>query len=353
MPLLTDFAVADRGLVAFDRDLTPAQRRDCLATDFARFVACLYETQGAPMMAAGVALERWPSMLGKPYFEKAAIDPGMTTAGNWASPLSAVRGIADAFVSLSRQASILGQIPQLRTVPFNVSIAVQVSGAAYAWVGQGLPKPASPISFSSVTIPPSKAIGLIAVSAELLKLTSPASAATLRDELVAGLAAFLDVQFLDPAVAPVADVSPGSITNGVTAIPSTGDPVKDLRALASAMSGAASLALVLSPANALTMSASGALRDVRTTILTTPAAADNIIAVDGSRILVADDGGITLDVSRHATVQMDTAPANPPTPLTNLWQQNLVGLKVERFIGWKRAALTAVAYVSGATYDGA
>jgi hypothetical protein len=340
-------------LVAFDRDLTPAQRRDCLATDFARFVACLYETEGAPMMAAGLALERWPQMLGKPYFEKAATDAGSTLGGNWAAPLGSIRGIADAFVGLSRQASILGQIPQLRNVPFNTGIAVQVTPASYAWAGQGLPKPVSAMGFSSVSIPPSKAVGLVVVSAELLKLTSPASAATLRDELVAGLAAFLDEQFLDPAVAAVADVSPGSITNGVTAIPSTGDPVQDLRALASAMSGAASLALILSPANALTMAASGALRDVRTTILTTPAAGDNLILVDGSRILVADDGGITLDVSRHATVQMDSAPANPPTPLTNLWQQNLVGLRAERFISWKRATDDAVAYVSGATYAGA
>jgi hypothetical protein len=35
------------------------------------------------------------------------------------------------------------------------------------------------------------------------------------------MAAFLDVQFISPAVAAVADVSPGSITNGITAVQSS------------------------------------------------------------------------------------------------------------------------------------
>jgi hypothetical protein len=55
---------------------------------------------------------------------------------------------------------------------------------------------------------------------------------------------------------------------------------------------------------------------------------------------------VTLDVSREASVQMDSAPATPPTPLVSFWQQNLVGLRAERFINWKRAANDAVQFTS-------
>ena len=55
-------------------------------------------------------------------------------------------------------------------------------------------------------------------------------------------------------------------------------------------------------------------------------------------IAVADDG-IALDVSDQALVQMDDAPAAPTasTLYTSLWQENKVGIRVERYLNWKAA----------------
>jgi hypothetical protein len=67
---------------------------------------------------------------------------------------------------------------------------------------------------------------------------------------------------------------------------------------------------------------------------------------------MADEGGLTIDVSREASVQMDSAPTDPPvaaTVVVSLWQLNLIGIKAERFINWKRARLASVKYVV-ATY---
>jgi hypothetical protein len=36
--------------------------------------------------------------------------------------------------------------------------------------------------------------------------------------------------------------------------------------------------------------------------------------------------------------------------MVSLWQLNLVGLRVERLINWKRGRLSAAKYISGATY---
>jgi hypothetical protein len=61
---------------------------------------------------------------------------------------------------------------------------------------------------------------------------------------------------------------------------------------------------------------------------------------------------VTIDVSREASLQMDTVLDNPPiatTLMTSLWQNNLVGLRAERFINWKKARTGVVQYTV-ATY---
>jgi len=51
---------------------------------------------------------------------------------------------------------------------------------------------------------------------------------------------------------------------------------------------------------------------------------------------------------------MNDAPVNPADPATtvwaSLWQDNLVGLRAERFINWKRALSSSVYYLTGAVY---
>ena len=91
---------------------------------------------------------------------------------------------------------------------------------------------------------------------------------------------------------------------------------------------------------------------VTSNILTT-----DIYAIHQPSIMVADEGGIEIDVSREATLIMDSAPAgvvNPAVgaalPYTNLWQANLVALRAERFITWAKARSTAVRRITGAAY---
>ena len=65
-----------------------------------------------------------------------------------------------------------------------------------------------------------------------------------------------------------------------------------------------------------------------------------ILLLNTREILVADDGDVAIDTSRHATLEMNSAPGDPPVEtgvFTSLWQHNLVGLRAERTINWKRA----------------
>jgi hypothetical protein len=76
--------------------------------------------------------------------------------------------------------------------------------------------------FSTVSLGRAKAGGLVVVTKELAELSSPSAIAVMQRELIKGCAQFLDVQFCDPTVAAVTNVSPGSITNGAATSASAG-----------------------------------------------------------------------------------------------------------------------------------
>ena len=74
-----------------------------------------------------------------------------------------------------------------------------------------------------------------------------------------------------------------------------------------------------------------------------------VVILDPTALLVADDGDIDITVSRHGSVQMDAAPTSPPTASTiliSLWANDLLGLKIVRFISWKMARANAVLWTN-------
>jgi hypothetical protein len=135
-----------------------------------------------------------------------------------------------------------------------------------------------------------------------------------------------------------------------------------MNAFTAALIPIAGATLIMSEANALALSAAlnplgqplwpnlmmtGGTGPLGITVVTSQSAGNNVVLVSPRCILYADDGGVTIDVSREASVQMDSAPDNPAlatTVLTSLWQNNLVGLRAERFINWKKARTGCVAY---------
>ena len=74
-------------------------------------------------------------------------------------------------------------------------------------------------------------------------------------------------------------------------------------------------------------------------IAVTPAAGVNAILVDATGIAEAD-GGVELDISKQAAIQMDDAPAAPAATnvVQSLWQENKAGNRAERFINWTKDA---------------
>jgi HK97 family phage major capsid protein/HK97 family phage prohead protease len=305
---------------------------------------------------------------------KAAVAPGTSTDATWAGPLAPLTPLANEFLELLRPATILGKIPGFRRVPFNVSIASQTGGGSYAWVGQGAPKPVGKLAFLAVTLGITKCAGIIVITEELARVSTPSAEAVIRQDMIAGIAQFLDTEFTDPTKAAVAGISPGSVTNGVTPIttagPTPANARTDVQALANAMTVATipigGAVVLMSATNMLALASSlNALGQplfpsigveggsaLGFTFVPSQSMGTTVAMIQPDAILYADDGGVTIDVSREASVQMDSAPDNPAlatTVLTSLWQNNLVGLRAERFINWKKARPGCVQYTV-ATY---
>lgn len=335
-------------------------------TSFARMVMAIARNGGVNHGAMEYAAHQWRDTPEVALAIKAAVAPGNTTDPTWAGALVSIANVANEFLALLRPATILGKITGLRTVPFNTAVPVQTAGGSYGWVGQGKPKPVTKLGFLQAVLGMNKASGIVVLTEELVKSSSPSAESIVRGDMIAGIAAFLDVQFIDPAVAAVADVNPASITNGLAGIPSV-DPITDLQALIGSIAGQgvpiAGLTLIMSEMNAFALglmkSATGVSTFEQATaqggsvqgfqLIASNAAGNNVIALQPSMILYADDGGVSIDVSREASVIMDSAPVDGGA-LTSLWQNNLVGLRAERFVNWKRGRDHAVAYVTGATY---
>lgn len=319
---------------------------------------------------------------------KAAVAAGVTSNAAWAGNLvgDETSVYAD-FVEFLRPQTIIGRfgtgvIPSLRKVPFRVALIGQTSGGAGYWVGEGAPTPLTKFDFARSTLEPVKVGNIAVVSEDLLRDSSPSADALIRDQLVAALKARLDIDFVDPAKAIAANLSPASITNGVTPTPSSGvdaDAVRaDIKALFGVfiaannaptsgvwlMSATTALALSLmqnplgqSEFPGMTMNGGilFGLPAITSEYMPNDSDGAMVALVNASDIYLADDGGFAVDMSREASLQMLDNPTNnsatgTATSMVSLWQTNSVGFRAERTINWARRRAGSVALLTGVAW---
>ncbi|AVR83642.1 TPA: phage major capsid protein [Pseudomonas aeruginosa] len=317
---------------------------------------------------------------------KAAVAAATTSDATWAGPLvgDETSVFAD-FVEYLRPQTILGRfgtngIPSLRRVPFRVPLIGQTSGGDGYWVGEGQAKPLTKFDFERKTLEPLKVANIAVATMEVIRDSSPAADGIIRDQLAAALRERLDIDFIDPAKAAVAGVSPASILNGVAGIPSSGNTADDVRADIRALFNAfiaannaptsgvwlmpatTSLALSLMqnplgqaefPGISMTGGELFGLPVIVSEYIPTSSAGAVVALVNASDIYLGDEGGVDLSMSTEASLQMDNAPDNPTTAstvLVSLWQRNLVGFRAERAINWARRRASAVAYLTGVNW---
>ena len=294
---------------------------------------------------------------------KAAVASGSTTDATFAGPL-ATYGIASEVLTLVRGASILGQLEgKMRRVPFRTQVPKETgAGTGGAWLGEGLATPIAATAYATLAQEAYKAGKIVVLSTELLKLGDPTAERAVKETVVAGVAAFLDGQFLTNTVTLSANLRPAAITNGATAVTSTGTTAAQINAdlaglLAAITTDGAGLVWIMKPITAYRIAATiggTAAADIPRTLFGIPLILSinspaQIALVDAAQILYSDNGDLKLDISEQAAIQMDDAPTDPTvaaTVMVSLWQRNLWGVKVMRWLAYLRAQTGSVAYMT-------
>jgi HK97 family phage major capsid protein/HK97 family phage prohead protease len=315
---------------------------------------------------------------------KANVNAGTTVDTAWAGVLVDPTNLAGEFIEYLRPATIIGKfgtgnIPSLRRVPFNVRMIEQTQGGTGYWVGQGAPKPLTAFAFGAVTLAQAKVAAISVITDDLARWSSPSAETLVRDGLRDALVERIDQDFIDPASAGSTNVQPASITNGLSALSSAGTSADNARTdLAAIMADfveanqdPSGVVLIMPTTLALSLSflvnslgqpefpglsmSGGNINGIP--VITSQYATDVsggggnlVIAVNAREIFLADDGQVTVDASREASLQMLDNPTNnsataTATAMVSMWQTNSIALRAERFINWSKRRSTAVVYM--------
>jgi HK97 family phage major capsid protein len=339
-------------------------------TRFGRFALAMVHSKGDLRTALQIA-ERWRDSSPEvgAFIERAAVAAGVTTVPAWAGILTTPEVLGNEFIEMLMPEIIVGQITGKRQIPFNVKIPRMTGGVTAQWVGEGLSKPVGAGAFDMLTNPWAKLAIITVLSEELIRFSNPDAAAVMTQNLIDAIAIEYNNQFLNGGAASA--IKPGGILDGVTAVPSTGNTIDQITADVNALFGLISAlnAPLTSPYWIMSHRTFGYLASLRTAMGTqafpgltgssvavgasnwfgipvlvsgqvpinlAPGTASYIGLVSGGNIFWSQDPGVDVVTSREASLQMDSAPATPPTPLVSLFQQNLVAIRAEQFVYWQR-----------------
>lgn len=293
---------------------------------------------------------------------KAAVDPmSLQSVGAVLSPFQLLaQSFMQSLAQFGAFDSMLGSMLKLPLRTKIVALTATITGTTLAETDV---KRIGQLALSASDLAINKAAAVIAITKEVLVGGGDGALQFLERELRQGVAVATDSAFL------------ALITAGAPSMPSSGSNAiamrLDLRALIQTIKfGAASrLFLITNPqvstAWATIGDVSGGPAFPNATynggsaggipiIVTDGCPANQIILADASGI-AANSEGLRLDTTEVASLNMDSAPDSPPlaaTAYVNLWHQNMMAAKVERFFGAKTVRPNAVAVITGASYSG-
>lgn len=295
--------------------------------------------------AAEIAVQRWGSESKAARIAKAAV--GSLTVGS-SDLVGAEKVTASQFFAAVDSGTILGRLG-LREVPFDTRMLIAGDGATASWVGEGRAVPVSLADFSGISLKPLKVAALSVQSKELLQSVDPTAESAISAALIKAVRDQLDASFIDPANAGVTDISPASITNGVSAIPSSGNDAAaihtDIMALAGAFTGDWSRAAIvmhhktaLALGLLLAMAGRSSILDVRW-VVSGNVPTDIVVLIDAGDVAFALGPG-SIKTSQQGALEMRDDPTNSAatgvaTTMVSLWQSNAVAIMALRECNWR------------------
>ena len=308
---------------------------------FARFAKSLAAAKGVRSEALEVARRQYPDDSRLHHVLKSAVGAGTTTDPQWAGSLSEYQEYAQDFIDYLRPQTIIGRfgqggIPALRQVPFNIRVHAQVSGGAAGWVGEGKAKPLTKFDFESITFSHAKVSAIAVLTEELIRFSSPAADALVRNALAEAVVARLGKDFVAANLQP---------TGAVWLMSSTNALALSMRKNALGQKEYPDMTLL-----------GGSFQGLP--VIVSQYVGDQLVLVNAPDIYLADDGGVAVDMSREASLEMQSEPGGDsttpsPVELVSMFQTGSVAIRAERWINWRRRRTAAVAVITGVNYGSA
>jgi len=312
---------------------------------------------------------------------RAAVNPAMTTIATWAAELVQTSNVdyLDRLIPnfIFPQLKAMGQSYTFgNSGVLKIPVRAATPTLAGAWTAEGGAKPVKRMSFSTVSLTPTKLSVISTFSEEMATYGMPSIESIIRQAMSDDTGIALDTYLIDN-VAASAGVRPAGLLNGVTPItasaatPALAAMVADLKALVAAIAAAGGggrgpIAILLNPAQAL------ALNFVQTTtgdfafssadqaaskfgvrfIVSQTVPAGRVIAVDAADFATALGDVPRFAVSTEATLhEEDTTPLALGTgaqgsgvlavPMRSLFQTDAVAIRMSLYVSWvmRRASM--------------
>jgi HK97 family phage major capsid protein len=253
--------------------------------------------------------------------------------------------------------------PSATHVPVHALAITVTSGFMAGTVGESGVKPASALALSGAGIAPVKVAGFVAATDELFRMSDPAAAQLFDNALRQAVTIAGNVRLLTDLIAlttpiPSSGTSAGNVLTDLGALLETiqvGENSKlffvlsgdDAKALATKTNAAGVLAFPR-----LNLSTGGEILPGITAIISNALPPGAALLIDAAGLLLGDEG-LTLDGSRQASLQLESAPDSPATASTvmiSLWSSNMQALRCERIFAYAVGRPGSLASLSGVDY---
>ena len=349
---------------------------------FTRYALAMAHAKGNVMLAHEIAKQRFADTPEVVNCLKAAIALGgtkdftmytkaaVTPVSGTDTAIVQYTDLENEFIDLLRPKMVIGRMTQLNRVPFLSRQGRQLTGVTGSFVGELAPKPVQKQTYDNVTLGYAKVAVIVVLSEEAVRFSAINAQVRARDDMLKGIGTYIDKRFMDPAYSAVANVSPASITNGARRVQASGSTLAaidtDVRSAFAdfatsdvdpssavwVMGGGVALKLA-TKRNSYDEPAFPGMQDAiatgRGSWYGLPVLVSNAMVASGSpseqqialvtqsEVLMAEDTGISIDMSTEASVQLNDAPSAGAQSLVSLWQNNLLGIRAEQFINWAPA----------------
>ncbi len=326
--------------------------------------------------------ERYPGHEPTAIMARADQTIGTTTVSGWASEI-----VQTAYADFLQALMPFSVYPALRSRGIGLSFdgvgtvsipSRTAGGAGGGFVAEGSPIRVGRITTAAVTMTPKKMGVIVPFSRELVKRSTPAIEALVRQAILEDTGNILDAALLDATA--VSTARPAGLLNGVSAVATGyggGDyqaVVEDMKALLApfyAANASDNITVLMNPAQGLALSMmpgpgaagefgwSEPLTRRLNIVESTNVTAGRLIALRNSDFATALGDAPEFDVSEQATVHMeDTTPleivsgTGPTTanPVRSFYQTATVGVRMLMDVSWQMRRSGMVQWVNGTTW---